>query len=99
MNPSSFLYIPAPPPPPPPPPEQCTRVKTNQWGEQSLLQEPLEDIPGSGAWSGPGGGAGTHQRYFYEVVPEFTNVSQQYVVMKDVTGTFLADEQLTGVPA
>ena len=95
MSHQRVIYIPA-PPPPPPPPTVCNRIKTNQHGQIGLLQEPLDDTPGSGVWTGGTSGAtGTHQRYFYDDLGD--NIEQQYIIMATVTGgPFVANEPLTG---
>lgn len=87
------------PPPNPPLPATCVRLKTNQFGEVGLLNEPLEDVPGSGTWTGATSGAtGVHQRYFYEDEPTgIPGTEQQYIVVDAVVGgPFVADEALTG---
>ena len=97
-TPQRFMYIAPIPPPPPPPGMVCERIATNQVGEPGVLSEPLEDFPGSGLWTGATSGeTGVHERYEYEIRQDLGfNIWQQYIVMKEVSGSFTQGETLVG---
>lgn len=86
---SQYQFIEAPTPPPPPVPQVCERIATNQRGEEAFFYTPLAI---SQTWEGQSSTeTGVHQQYEIEAGGDPT---QQYIVMKSVSGNFTAGEIL-----
>lgn len=82
---------------PSPPPEQCVRIATNQIGPSGTHFEPPLVANESTVAGAVSTASGTFNSFVYQPFGENSLILQQYVVLKDVTGNFIDDEELTWI--
>ncbi len=84
-------------------PPPCIRIKTDQYGDIPDLIDLTSDFEGLGpiTWEGQTSGAtGTHRKFLYGGdLSSPTPAWQQYILLKDVSGVFSANEDLHWFPA